>query len=107
MVNLVGILLSWLNSASITPTKALLDKTGELAQAVEGALPERWRSRKLITAAAVVVLVMFTEVDGSWKGLAGLLGGAGMFVVPEAVRDVVTAWRAKAVVVRAKPVVRP
>mgnify|MGYP001602014454 CR=1 FL=1 len=93
MANIVAILLGWLNTASMTPTKGAVGKAGELVEAVEGALPARWRSRKLYVAAVVMALVVLTDVDGSRKGLAGLLGGAALFVVPEAVRDIVAAWR--------------
>ena len=62
-----------LNSVSMTPVKGAMGKAGELVAAVEGVLPERWRSRKLYVSMAVVLLVLLTDVDGTRKGLVGLL----------------------------------
>ena len=92
MSNLWGILLSWLNTASMGPTKGALGKTGELVEALEGALPPKWRSRKLYVAAVVVALVQFAGLTPKWELLGDLLG-AGLFVVPEAVKEIVAAWR--------------
>jgi len=96
MGNAVGFLFGLLNSVSMTPAKGAMGKAGELVAAVEGMLPERWRSRKLYVSMAVVLLVLLTDVDGTRKGLVGLLGGAGLFVVPEAIKDIVAAWRGTA-----------
>lgn len=92
MASIVATLLGWLNTASMTPMVGTLSKAGQLAEAAELALPKRWRSRKLYAAVAVLTLVQFLDLPPKWQLMGDLLGAA-LFVAPEAVRDIVAAWR--------------
>ena len=100
---LITMILGWIDSLGVGSLKGALGKSGELVQAVEGALPERWRSRKLYVAAASVALILFTQAGDSWHGIVAVLGSGSLFVVPEGLKDVLAALKAPATPATAPP----